>query len=63
MTQKKRRKRANPQKYMPDPEHVASELGKAESMDDFFGKLNEIWDLHKILDTPSKAVFASYWEA
>jgi transposase-like protein len=38
MTEKKRRKRANPQQYMPDAEHVAHELGKAESMDDFFGK-------------------------
>jgi transposase-like protein len=32
------RKRANPQEHMPDAEHVAAELAKAESMDDFFGK-------------------------
>ena len=38
MTQKKSRKRANPQRYMPDAETVAAELSKAESMDDFFGK-------------------------
>ena len=38
MTQRKGRKRANPQEYMPDAERVASELAKAESMDDFFGK-------------------------
>jgi transposase-like protein len=38
MTQRKSRKRANPQEYMPDAEHVAAELAKAESMDDFFGK-------------------------
>ena len=38
MTQSKGRKRANPQEYMPDAEHVAAELAKAESMDDFFGK-------------------------
>lgn len=38
MTQKKGRKRANPQAYMPGAEEVAAELGKAESMDDFFGK-------------------------
>ncbi len=38
MTQKKVRKRANPQEHMPDAEHVAAELAKAESMDDFFGK-------------------------
>ncbi len=38
MTQRKGRKRANPQEYMPDAEHVAAELAKAESMDDFFGK-------------------------
>ena len=39
MTQKKpERKRANPQDYMPDAETVAAELGKAQSMDDFFGK-------------------------
>ena len=36
--EKRKRKRANPQDYMPDPETVAKELGKAESMDDFFGK-------------------------
>lgn len=39
MTRKKEnRQRANPQDYMPDAETVAQELGKAESMDDFFGK-------------------------
>ena len=39
MTDEKRsRKRANPQDYMPDAETVAAELGKAQSMDDFFGK-------------------------
>ena len=38
MTQKKGRKRANPQEHMPDAERVATELAKAESMDDFFGK-------------------------
>lgn len=39
MTEKKsKRQRANPQDYMPDPETVAVELGKAQSMDDFFGK-------------------------
>ena len=39
MTEKKtERKRANPQDYMPDAETVARELGKAQSMDDFFGK-------------------------
>jgi putative transposase len=38
MTEKKARKRANPQDYMPEAEEVARELGKAESMDDFFGK-------------------------
>jgi putative transposase len=38
MTQKKGRKRANPQDHMPDAERVAAELAKAESMDDFFGK-------------------------
>jgi putative transposase len=38
MTQKKGRKRANPQEHMPDAEQVAAELAKAESMDDFFGK-------------------------
>jgi putative transposase len=38
MTQKKGRKRANPQEHMPDAERVAAELAKAESMDDFFGK-------------------------
>ena len=38
MTQKKSRKRANPQEYIPDAERVAAELAKAESMDDFFGK-------------------------
>ena len=38
MTQKKGRKRANPQENMLDAEHVAAELAKAESMDDFFGK-------------------------
>jgi len=39
MTEKKAdRKRANPQDYMPDAETVAEELGKAQSMDDFFGK-------------------------
>jgi len=36
MTQEKGRKRANPQEHMPDAEHVAAELAKAESMDDFF---------------------------
>ena len=35
---KGKRKRANPQDYIPDPETVAKELGKAESMDDFFDK-------------------------
>ena len=39
MTRKKpERKRANPQDYLPDAETVAEELGKAQSMDDFFGK-------------------------
>jgi transposase-like protein len=38
MTQKKRRKRANPQEYIPEAETVAAELAKAKSMDDFFGK-------------------------
>jgi hypothetical protein len=38
MTEKKARKRANPQDYMPEAEEVARELAKAESMDDFFGK-------------------------
>jgi putative transposase len=38
MTQKRGRKRANPQAHMPDAERVAAELAKAESMDDFFGK-------------------------
>ena len=38
MTQKRSRKRAKPQQYMPDAEIVAAELAKAESMDDFFGK-------------------------
>ena len=38
MTQKKRRKRANPQEYMPEAENIAAELAKAKSMDDFFGK-------------------------
>ena len=38
MTQRKSRKRANPQDYMPDAESVAAELAKAESMDDFVGK-------------------------
>ena len=39
MTQKKAdRKRANPQDYMPDAKTVAEELGKAQTMDDFFGK-------------------------
>ena len=38
MTQKRSRKRAKPQQYMPDAETVAAELGKAKSMDDFFGK-------------------------
>lgn len=38
MTQKRGRKRANPQEHMPDAERVAAELAKAESMDDFFGK-------------------------
>jgi putative transposase len=38
MTEKKARKRANPQDYMPEAEEVARELSKAESMDDFFGK-------------------------
>lgn len=38
MTQRKGRKRADPQEYMPDAERVASELAKAKSMDDFFGK-------------------------
>jgi hypothetical protein len=38
MTQKKSRRRANPQEYMPDAENVATELVNAESMDDFFGK-------------------------
>ena len=39
MTPKKEsRQRANAQDYMPDAETVAQELGKAESMDDFFGK-------------------------
>jgi putative transposase len=38
MAQKRGRKRANAQEYMPDAERVAAELAKAESMDDFFGK-------------------------
>jgi transposase-like protein len=38
MTEKQKRKRANPQDHMPDAEVVAAELAKAESMDDFFGK-------------------------
>jgi hypothetical protein len=38
MTEKQKRKRANPQDHMPDGEIVAAELAKAESMDDFFGK-------------------------
>ena len=38
MTQKKGRKRANPQEHMPDAERVAAELARAQSMDDFFGK-------------------------
>jgi hypothetical protein len=38
MTEKKARKRANPQDYMPEAEEVARELSKAGSMDDFFGK-------------------------
>ncbi len=39
MTSKKEsRKLANPKDYMSDAETVAQELGKAESMDDFFGK-------------------------
>ena len=38
MTQRKSRKRAKPQEFMPDAESVAAELAKAESMDDFFGK-------------------------
>ena len=38
MTEKKARKRANPQDYMPEAEEVVRELAKAESMDDFFGK-------------------------
>ena len=38
MMEKKPRKRANPQDYMPEAEEVARELAKAESMDDFFGK-------------------------
>jgi len=38
MTQKKGRKRANPQEHMPDAERVAAELARAESVDDFFGK-------------------------
>ena len=36
--EKESRQRANAQDYMPDAETVAQELGKAESMDDFFGK-------------------------
>jgi transposase-like protein len=38
MSSKSSRKRANPQEYMPSAEEVAAELGKAETMDDFFGK-------------------------
>jgi hypothetical protein len=38
MTEKKARKRANPQDYMPEAEEVVRELAKAELMDDFFGK-------------------------
>jgi putative transposase len=38
MSEKKPRKRANPQDYMPEAEEVARELAKAESMDDFFGR-------------------------
>ncbi len=36
MTQKRNRKRAKPEQHMADAETVAEELGKAESMDDFF---------------------------
>jgi transposase-like protein len=38
MSEKQKRKRANPQDHMPDAEVVAAELAKAESMDDFCGK-------------------------
>jgi len=38
MTQKKCRKRVNPQEHMPDAECVAAELARAEPLDDFFGK-------------------------
>lgn len=38
MTHKKNPKKENIQKHLPDPEELAGELAKAESIDDFYGK-------------------------
>ena len=38
MTHKKNTTKKDPLNKMPDPEEVARELGKATSIDDFYGK-------------------------
>jgi len=38
MTHKKKPNKDEFRKYLPDPEEIARELGKAESIDDFYGK-------------------------
>lgn len=38
MTDNKEPEKTDVQKHMPDPEELARELGKAKSIDDFYGK-------------------------